>query len=113
MTLQDDIKVVNYHGFRMLHSKQSSVAPYFSNMVTRSIREKRACNCVFTGHAGVGKSYLATNVARTIEGRYLAADGIWKDRFKIDQVVFTFSAFMSLVTQLKMGKIIIFDDFFA
>ena len=110
MTVQDDIKVIKYHGFRMLHSKQSSVAPYFSNMVTRSINEKRACNVVFTGHAGVGKSYLAINVARTIEGRYKTEEGKWKDRFTIDQVVFTFSDFMKLVTDLKMGKIIMFDE---
>jgi len=110
MTIQDDIQVVKYHGFRMLHSKQSKVAPYFSNMVTRSINEKRACNVVFTGSAGVGKSYLAINLARTIEGRTKAADGIWKDRFTIAQVVFSFSEFMALVLKLKMGKLIIFDE---
>jgi len=108
--IQDDLKVIKYNGFRMLQSKQSRVSPYFSNMVSRMIRQKRACNIVFTGAAGTGKSYLAINQARMVEGRYLAADGTMKDRFTIDQVVFTFSEFMKLVMKLKMGKIIIFDE---
>jgi len=110
MSIQDDLQVVKYHGFRMLHSKQSSVAPYFSNMVTRSINEKRACNVVFTGAAGTGKSYMAIQLARTIEGRYKDSHGNWRDRFDISQIVFTFSEFMKLVTHLKMGKLIIFDE---
>ncbi len=111
MSLKDDIQVVKYHGFRMLHSKQSNVMPYFSNMVTRAINEMRACNVVFTGSAGCGKSYLAMNLARTIEGRYKhKKTGEWVDRFDISQIVFTFSDFMSLVTRLKMGKLIIFDE---
>jgi DNA polymerase III delta prime subunit len=65
-----------------------------------------ATNVVFTGEPGIGKSYMAIAVARMLEG--LPAEG--KDRFPVDQVVFTFSEFMDLVLRLKSGKINVFDE---
>ena len=65
-----------------------------------------ATNVVFTGEPGIGKSYMAIAVARMLEG--LTTEG--KDRFSVDQVVFTFSEFMDLVLRLKSGKIIVFDE---
>lgn len=110
MSVQDDIEVIEQKGFKFLRSKQSGVAPYFSNLISMMVNQKRSCNIVFTGAAGAGKSYLAINLARTIEGRYKTPDGKWKDRFTIDQVVFTFSDFMKLVKTLKMNKLIVFDE---
>ena len=69
-----------------------------------------ATNIVFTGEPGIGKSYLAIDVARVAEGSYRTASGEIKDRFTIDQVVFNFSDFMDLVLRLKSGKIIVFDE---
>ena len=65
-----------------------------------------ATNVVFTGEPGIGKSYMATSVARVQEG--LTRKG--KDRFTVDQVVFTYTDFMELVLRLESGKIIVFDE---
>ena len=108
--MSTDLKLVNYHGFTMLQSEAAAVGPYFSNTVRMRVNKKKATNIVFTGEAGVGKSYMAMQAARIIEGRYKTTNGTWKDRFTIDQVVFNFSDFMELVMTLKSGKIIIFDE---
>lgn len=110
MTTGDDIKMINYHGFWMPQSKSSAVGPYFLNQLAMRIHKKKATNVVFTGEAGIGKSYLAMNIARMVEGRYKTQEGMWKDRFTIDQVVFTFSDFMTQLLKLKMGKVIVFDE---
>jgi len=105
-----DLKMINYHGFQMLQSEARAVAPYFSNTIVERINQKKATNIVFTGEAGIGKSYMAITAARIIEGIYKSKDGTWKDRFTVDQVVFNFSDFMDLVMTLKSGKVIVFDE---
>jgi len=107
---KDDFKMINYHGFWMPQSKSRGVGPYFLNQLAMRIHKKKATNVVFTGEAGIGKSYMATNIARMVEGTYKTESGEWKDRFTIDQVVFTFSDFMTQLLKLKMGKVIVFDE---
>jgi len=102
--------MINYHGFQMPQSKSRGVGPYFLNQLAMRIHKKKATNVVFTGEAGIGKSYMATNIARITEGRYKTESGEIKDRFTIDQVVFTFSDFMTQLLKLKMGKVIVFDE---
>ena len=106
MTQQTDLKLINYHGFQAVQSGSKGVGPYFCNALSHRIHSKMATNVVFTGEPGIGKSYMAMDVARLLEGK--TADG--KDRFTVDQIVFTFSGFMELVTRLKSGKIIVFDE---
>ena len=108
--MSSDLKMVNYHGWQMLQSEARGVGTYFSNTIMERIHQKKATNIVFTGEAGIGKSYMAITAARIIEGIYKSKDGTWKDRFNINQVVFNFSDFMELVMTLKSGKIIIFDE---
>jgi hypothetical protein len=100
------LKRISYHGFRALQSERLGVGPYFVNTLAHRINEKMATNVVFTGEPGIGKSYMAITTARILEG--LTPEG--KDRFSIDQVVFTYSEFMDLVLKLKSGKIIVFDE---
>lgn len=100
------LKLINYHGFQVLESAGMGVGPYFWNALAHRLHEKMATNVVFTGEPGIGKSYMAIDTARILEG--LTPEG--KDRFTIDQVVFTFSEFMDLVLRLKSGKIIVFDE---
>ena len=110
MPLPSDFKIIDYHGFQLPQSKAAAVSPYFLNAITGRINKKMATNIVFTGEPGVGKSYMAIDVARIVEGRYKTTSGNIKDRFTIDQVVFTFSEFMEQLMKLKMGKILIFDE---
>lgn len=101
------IKVMNFNGWQTLVSKELSIAPYFSSTLQYRINHKLACNIVVTGEPGIGKSYLATDIARVIEGIIV---GSGKERFTIDQIVFFYSAYMKLIMALKMGKAIVFDE---
>lgn len=100
------LRKINHHGYEFLQSALLSVGPYFQNMLSSRVHHKLATNVVITGEAGIGKSYMAMDICRILEG--LTADG--KDRFTIDQVVFTYKEFMELVIKLKPGKAIIFDE---
>lgn len=73
--------------------------PYFTNMLLHRVKSKLATNIVVVGQAGIGKSYIATQIARHLDRT-----------FTIDQVVFTYKEFLDLVLQLKMGKPIVFDE---
>lgn len=101
------LKLVNFHGWETLQCKEISVGPYFSSMLQYRTNHKLACNIVITGEPGIGKSYMATDIARVIEGIIL---GSGKERFTIDQVVYFYSAYMDTITKLKMGKAIVFDE---
>jgi len=110
MSLPKDLKAIDYHGFKILQSESAALGAYFLNTIATRINNKMATNIIFTGEPGIGKSYMAITTARIVEGRYKTSTGEMKDRFKIDQVVFTFSEFMDLVLKLKSGKIIVFDE---
>lgn len=100
-------RIVNYHGFQLKYCPEAGYTPIFTNLVVARIHQKMACNVVFTGDAGVGKSYMAMDIARVVEGKI---KGSRKERFTIDQVVFTYTDFMELVQTLAPGKIIVFDE---
>jgi len=95
-----------FNGWQTLVNKDIGYAPYFSSELRRRVNKKLATNIVVTGEPGEGKSYQACDLARVLEG--LTASG--KDRFSIDQVVFTFKQYMKLTLDLPMGKSIVFDE---
>jgi len=100
------LKMMGYRGFQTAYCKEAGVAPYFTNMILHRIKRKMATNIVIVGEAGVGKSYMATDLCRVVEGKTKSG----KDRFSMDQVVFTYKDFMELVLKLKAGKPIVFDE---
>lgn len=101
-----NIKLMNFRGWETLVCKELAIYPYFSSMLRYRMRHKLACNVVITGEPGIGKSYQATDIARVFEG----FDYKGRDRFKVDQIVYFYSAYMELLTRLKMGKSIVFDE---
>lgn len=100
------LKAIDHRGFIAHVNKDVGYAPYFTNMILYRIHKRMATNIVVTGEAGVGKSYMATDICRVVEGLTKSH----KDRFSIDQVVFTYKEFMDLVLKLKPGKPIVFDE---
>lgn len=100
------LKLRNFNGWQTLVNKDVGYAPYFSSEMRRRIHQKKATNIVVTGEPGEGKSYQAIDICRVIEG--VTKGG--KDRFKLNQVVFTYRQYMQLILTLKMGKPIIFDE---
>lgn len=100
------LKPQNFHGWETLVNSQACYAPYFSAMLKRRVKKKFATNIVVTGEPGTGKSYQAIDIARILEG--VTKSG--KERFSVDQVVFTYKDYMQLVIKLKMGKSIVFDE---
>ena len=59
-----------------------------------------------TGEPGEGKSYQAIDLCRVLQGKTKSG----KDRFKINQVVFTYKQYMKLIIRLRMGLPIVFDE---
>jgi hypothetical protein len=100
------VKLINFHGREVLQCADLSIGPYFSSTLSYRINHRLACNIVITGEPGIGKTYMACDIARMQEG----VTGGAKDRFKIEQVVFRFSDYMNVILQLKMGKGIVFDE---
>jgi len=97
---------MKYRGFGTLVNREVGYAPYFISTIRYRIRKQLANNIVVTGEAGIGKSYLAMDICRVIEG--LTPSG--KDRFSVDQIIYTYSQLLKLIKKLKMGKVIMFDE---
>lgn len=100
------LKRVNIGGRIALVNKDVGVALYFQNMLRKRIRQQKSTNCVVTGEPGEGKSYIAMDICRTLEG--LTKSG--RDRFTLKQVVFTYSQYLDLITNLELGRPIVFDE---
>lgn len=104
------LKVMNYHGYQTLVSSELAVRPIFQDHIRWRTNNKLATNICVTGEPGIGKTYLAMDIGRVFEGLYKATDGQFKQRLKLEQIVFTHSAYMDLVIHLRIGKAIIFDE---
>lgn len=104
--INKEAQIVNYHGWQLYQDYSNRFGPYFLNTLVYRIHRKLATNVVVTGEAGVGKSYLAIDICRILEG--ITRSG--KERFKLSQVVFTYKQFLEAVIKLRKGKVIIFDE---
>lgn len=103
---KNSLKLMNFNGWECLVSKEQAVSPFFSSQIRFRVHHKLYTNVAVTGEAGIGKSYDALDMARICEG----LDRRGRDRFKIDQVVYQQSAYLSLLPTLRMGKAIVFDE---
>ena len=102
-----ELKIVNFNGFQTLMNRELGIAPYFSSLLRYRVHHKLGCNIIVTGEPGIGKSYQAAEPARVNEGVVKATH---QDRFTVNQVVFRFAEYMSLILKLRMGKGIMFDE---
>lgn len=100
------LKKMSIGGWGTLVNKDVAVGPYFSNLIRKRVRQHQATNVVITGEPGDGKSYLALDLARVNMGR--TKTGL--DRFKIKQVVFTYTQYLGLIIDLPLGDPIVFDE---
>ena len=100
------LKKMNIGGRITLVNKDIGVAPYFQNFLRRRVREQKSSNVVVTGEPGEGKSYMAIDICRVLMG--LTKTGI--DRFKLKQIVFTYSQYLDLIINLPIGAPIVFDE---
>jgi len=90
---------INMSGYNFEYDEQKRIIPLFQWEMRKRINQKKSCNVVITGEAGVGKSYQAIQFARTLYSR-----------FTMDCVVYTFSEFMKGVMNLKPNAPIVFDE---
>jgi len=80
-------------------SRDIGVGPYFSNLIMSRIRKQKPCNVIFTGEAGISKSYCAIGFARFLQ-----------PSFSIKNVAMTYAEFMQLMLKLREGQIIVLDE---
>jgi len=97
---------LKWHGFFFAYYPEFGYTPLFQRIIQTRVNRKLATNVVFCGEAGIGKSYLAIDCARVLEG--IKPNG--EERFSIDQVVFDYKSFMELILKLEPGKVIVFDE---
>ena len=100
------LKLMNFRGWECLVSEELGVSPFFSSQIRYRVHHKLHTNIAVTGEAGIGKSYDGLDMARISDG----LDRYGRDRFKIEQVVFQQSEYLSLLPRLRMGKAIVFDE---
>lgn len=89
----------NVHGWAFREDKAKGYAPYFQKTLSYRVNKKLATNVVITGEAGIGKTYLGTDICRVRDRR-----------FNIPQVVFMYSEYLDLTLHLRMGRPITFDE---
>lgn len=104
------LQIMNYNGWQTLVSSSLAVHPIFQDQIRWRTNNKLATNISITGEPGIGKSYQAIDIARVFEGLYKTSSGSWKQRFQLEQIVFTHSDYMELLMKLRMGKAIVFDE---
>ncbi len=73
--------------------------PYFSVLLRKRIRVKKANNIVGSGDAGIGKTYQLSDICRCVE-----------KRFDVDDIVFRYPEFLRCVLTSKRGIPIEFDE---
>lgn len=105
------LQILNYNGFQVLNSSELGIYPIFQNHIRWRTNQKLCTNICVTGEPGIGKSYIAIDIARVFEGLYRSkTTHELKERFKVKQIVFTHSDYMDLLINLKLGKSIVFDE---
>ncbi len=75
------------------------IYPRFSTTLRRRVNAKRATNVTICGEGGIGKTYLATDVCRSLN-----------PKFSIEQVVFRYREFLVAIIYTGMGVPIVFDE---
>ena len=93
------IPEMNWHGWVCKVDANRGIAPVFSRELQRRVNKKLASNTAVVGEAGIGKSYMAIQMARILD-----------PNMTIEQVVFTYSEYLKVLMELKMGKPIVFDE---
>ena len=93
------VKPQNYWGRGFYVDSSLGVYPRFSMAIRKRVKQKRATNVTVTGEGGIGKTYMAIELARLLSRR-----------FTIDQVVFGYYDFLKAVLRTRMGVPIVFDE---
>ncbi|MFX0142205.1 MAG: hypothetical protein ACFFDN_51680 [Candidatus Hodarchaeota archaeon] len=82
-----------------LRDLDSGTYPILSLELNRRVKNKEACIVAVVGEAGISKSYTAIQIARNID-----------PRFRIQQIVFTYSEYCRELARNKPGLPIVFDE---
>jgi len=80
-------------------SKDLGVGQYFSNLIMSRVRKQKPCNVIFTGEAGISKTYCTIGYARYLQ-----------PSFNIRNVAMTYAEFMQCMIKLREGQVIVLDE---
>lgn len=80
-------------------NKDKGYWPKFQLVLRERLNLKKAINVAVVGEAGIGKSYIAFTLARLLD-----------PPFTVDQIVYTYQEYMTLLQNLGIGKPIVFDE---
>jgi hypothetical protein len=92
VTHRSKYKTRNIHGWEAKVNEAHAIAPYFTHQLLERIHRKLACNVVFVGEAGSGKTYTAMQLARHLY-----------HNFHIDQVVYGYTSYYEFLMDKRYG----------
>lgn len=94
------MRTINIGGWEFIYDKSSGTIPVFTWELRRRVKQELATNVVVVGEAGIGKSYMAIQLAQNLD-----------PKMTVDQVVFTYKEYLDVLMQKKSkGKPIVFDE---
>jgi len=95
------LDITNTNGWEFYEDEDQAIAPYFTHQLLQRVHQKKACNIVVVGEAGIWKSYCAMQIARNIYSRFV-----------IEQVVYKYSQYYDALMnkRFKIGAPIFMDE---
>ncbi|MGQ9624802.1 MAG: hypothetical protein ACUVT9_05465 [Candidatus Bathycorpusculaceae bacterium] len=88
-----------YSNAIFLHNKELGYFPRFTYIIDQRLNMKKPVNVAIVGEAGIGKSYMAWTLAKLSD-----------KKFTVDQIVYTYAEYMTLIKDLGLGRAIVFDE---
>ena len=95
----EKLRAMNIANHQFMVNSRLGYYPYFSIMLRKRIKQKKVINAIYTGEGGIGKSYGAMDLCRTISSKFGAED-----------IVFTYVEFMRAFITTSRGTPIVFDE---
>lgn len=101
VTKGQDFNKINTHGWEFYQDEDRAIGPYFTNQILMRVRQKKACNIIIVGEAGIWKSYCAIQIARILQRK-----------FSVLQIVYHYSQYYTVLMAKKYrrGSPIVFDE---
>lgn len=113
MSIATLLKSINVGGKEFLLNKDLGIAPYFTFLIRKRIRQKKTCNIAVTGEAGDGKSYTGNQVATHLYKGWGSLDDKYAKKdpdFGLPGVVYGYNAYLKILLEVGMGYPIVFDE---
>lgn len=94
-------KVISVNGWDFLADQAHNIGPYFTNELLARIHQKKTCNTLIVGEAGIWKTSCGIQICRVLN-----------KRFTIESIVYSDTEYYSVLQnqKFKKGDPLLFDE---